>query len=112
MTSDYPHLIQCMSFIITGNPGVGKHTITKEISKLLDLEIIDINKIANDLRLLSSGPKTGLNEIVLPTVEPGSSIMPGKINPSWRRACIYPLAARLRSGQIFPGLPGKNQYFC
>jgi fumarate hydratase class II len=38
-------------------------------------------KIADDLRLLSSGPKTGLNEIVLPAVQPGSSIMPGKVNP-------------------------------
>lgn len=39
-------------------------------------------KIANDLRLLSSGPTTGLNEIFLPSLQPGSSIMPGKVNPS------------------------------
>ncbi len=43
---------------------------------------IDLNKIANDLRLLASGPRTGLAEIVLPAVQPGSSIMPGKVNPS------------------------------
>jgi fumarate hydratase class II len=43
---------------------------------------IDIGKIANDLRLLASGPRTGLNEITLPAVQPGSSIMPGKVNPS------------------------------
>lgn len=42
----------------------------------------DITRIANDLRLLSSGPSTGLAEITLPAVQPGSSIMPGKINPS------------------------------
>ncbi len=42
----------------------------------------DMTRIGNDLRLLSSGPATGLNEIVLPAVQPGSSIMPGKINPS------------------------------
>jgi fumarate hydratase class II len=41
----------------------------------------DLIRIANDLRLLSSGPKTGLAEIVLPPVQPGSSIMPGKVNP-------------------------------
>ncbi len=41
----------------------------------------DSNKIANDLRLLDSGPKTGLKEIQLPPVQPGSSIMPGKYNP-------------------------------
>lgn len=42
---------------------------------------IKLSKICNDLRLLSSGPRTGLNEIVLPPMQPGSSIMPGKINP-------------------------------
>lgn len=43
---------------------------------------IELGRIANDLRLLSSGPRTGLAEIRLPAVQPGSSIMPGKINPS------------------------------
>jgi aspartate ammonia-lyase len=43
---------------------------------------IDLNKIANDLRLLASGPRTGFAEILLPAVQPGSSIMPGKVNPS------------------------------
>jgi len=43
---------------------------------------IDLSKIASDLRLMVSGPRTGFDEIVLPAVQPGSSIMPGKINPS------------------------------
>jgi len=43
---------------------------------------MDLGKIASDLRLLASGPRTGLAEIVLPPVQPGSSIMPGKVNPS------------------------------
>jgi aspartate ammonia-lyase len=42
---------------------------------------LDLNRIANDLRLLASGPTTGLYEILLPAVQPGSSIMPGKVNP-------------------------------
>ncbi len=42
---------------------------------------LELTRIANDLRLLSSGPTTGLGEIVLPPVQPGSSIMPGKVNP-------------------------------
>ena len=42
---------------------------------------LDLIKICNDLRLLSSGPKTGLKEIELPACQPGSSIMPGKVNP-------------------------------
>ena len=43
---------------------------------------LDLSKISSDLRLMVSGPRTGLDEIVLPAVQPGSSIMPGKINPS------------------------------
>lgn len=65
--------------------GVGSTQFLTDIaalSSVLNSLVIDLNKIANDLRLLSSGPKTGLNEINLPPVEPGSSIMPGKINPT------------------------------
>ena len=47
----------------------------------LKLLAIELTRIANDLRLMSSGPQTGLAEIVLPPVQPGSSIMPGKVNP-------------------------------
>src|SRR2546426_352276 len=43
---------------------------------------MDLGKIASDLRVLASGPRTGLAEIALPAVQPGSSIMPGKVNPS------------------------------
>lgn len=43
---------------------------------------LDLSKIVSDLRLMASGPRTGFDEIVLPAVQPGSSIMPGKINPS------------------------------
>lgn len=51
-------------------------------SGALKMLALDLNKMVNDLRLLSSGPNAGLGEINLPPVEPGSSIMPGKINPS------------------------------
>ena len=43
---------------------------------------IELTRVTNDLRLLASGPQTGLAEIILPSVQPGSSIMPGKVNPS------------------------------
>jgi aspartate ammonia-lyase len=52
------------------------------ISSALRRTAVTVGRIANDLRLLSSGPRTGLDEIRLPAVQPGSSIMPGKINPS------------------------------
>lgn len=61
---------------------------TQSLDSLLlmssSLRVLSVNliKIANDLRLLSSGPATGLNELTLPSVQPGSSIMPAKVNPS------------------------------
>ena len=51
-------------------------------SSQLKVLALDLSKIASDLRLLASGPRTGLDEIRLPAVQPGSSIMPGKVNPS------------------------------
>ncbi|HEX6817961.1 MAG TPA: aspartate ammonia-lyase [Ktedonobacterales bacterium] len=53
-----------------------------EVSGALRVLATDLTKIANDLRLMASGPSTGFYEIVLPAVQPGSSIMPGKVNPS------------------------------
>lgn len=52
-----------------------------ELSSALRSLAVSLTKIANDIRLLSSGPVTGLNEIILPPLQPGSSIMPGKVNP-------------------------------
>ena len=52
-----------------------------DLSSALKRLAINLSKIANDLRLLSSGPHCGLNEIHLPKMQPGSSIMPGKVNP-------------------------------
>jgi aspartate ammonia-lyase len=52
------------------------------LSGALRTYAVDLGKIASDIRLLASGPRTGLAEIRLPAVQPGSSIMPGKVNPS------------------------------
>ncbi|MCV9385292.1 aspartate ammonia-lyase [Reichenbachiella ulvae] len=52
-----------------------------QLSGVMKRSAVKISKICNDLRLLSSGPRTGLNEINLPRLQPGSSIMPGKVNP-------------------------------
>lgn len=65
-----------------GIEGIQFLTDLAMLSSALKLIAIDLNKISNDLRLLNSGPKAGFNEIFLPAVEPGSSMMPGKINPS------------------------------
>ena len=57
------------------------HRSAQTVSSGLKELALELIRIANDLRLLSSGPTTGLNEIMLPPVQPGSSIMPGKVNP-------------------------------
>lgn len=51
------------------------------VSNGLRLAALELTRIANDMRLLASGPRTGLAEVALPAVQPGSSIMPGKVNP-------------------------------
>jgi aspartate ammonia-lyase len=68
--------------------------------KELALELI---RIANDLRLLASGPTTGLNEISLPPVQPGSSIMPGKVNPVMAE-CLDMVAFQVVGADIAVGL--------
>ena len=61
------------------------HDAMVEISGALKTVAASLFKIANDIRLLGSGPRCGLGELVLPENEPGSSIMPGKVNPTHRR---------------------------
>jgi len=65
-----------------------------EFSSALKTLAVGLTKIANDLRILSSGPNTGLGEIELPAVQPGSSIMPGKVNP------VIPEAVRMVAAQV------------
>lgn len=60
----------------------GSHDALVQLSGTLKTLAVSLYKIANDIRLLSSGPRAGLNELTLPANEPGSSIMPGKINPT------------------------------
>lgn len=81
-----------------------------EASSSMRLLAIEVIKISNDLMLLNSGPKTAIAEIMLPEVEPGSSIMPGKVNPSIPECAImvcyqvlgndYAVAEAAKSGQM------------
>ncbi|WP_410478425.1 aspartate ammonia-lyase [Pedobacter nyackensis] len=70
-----------------------------QLSGTLKRSAIKLSKISNDLRLLSSGPRCGLNEINLPAMQPGSSIMPGKVNPVMpelmNQTCFYVIGADL-----------------
>jgi len=65
-----------------------------ELSGALRVVAVSLMKIANDLRLLSSGPRTGIYELQLPAIQPGSSIMPGKVNP------VIPEAVRMVAAQV------------
>jgi len=61
---------------------LGAHDTLVELSGVLNTIAVSLSKIANDIRLLGSGPRCGLGELKLPENEPGSSIMPGKVNPT------------------------------
>jgi fumarate hydratase class II len=61
---------------------MGAHDTMVELSGVLNVIAVALTKIANDVRLLGSGPRCGLGELKLPENEPGSSIMPGKVNPT------------------------------
>ena len=67
-------------------------------------------KIANDLRWLASGPRCGLGELVLPANEPGSSIMPGKVNPSQCESLIM-VAAQVMGNDVTMGWAGTLGHF-
>jgi fumarate hydratase class II len=84
-------------FHITGIPfkinpvkaeGISSHISVVNVSSQLKSLSLSILKIANDIRWMGSGPRAGLSELILPQNEPGSSIMPGKINPTQSEALI------------------------
>lgn len=87
---DYPKVIEQKIREVTGNEYIVASDLIEatqdtgayvQISGVLKRVSAKLSKVCNDLRLLSSGPKCGLNEINLPKMQPGSSIMPGKVNP-------------------------------
>ncbi len=65
---------------------LGTHDTMVEVSGALNTIAVSLMKIANDIRLMASGPRSGLGELILPANEPGSSIMPGKVNPTQAEA--------------------------
>ena len=71
---------------------------------------LSLAKIANDIRWLASGPRAGLGEINLPRLQPGSSIMPGKVNPVVPEAVIQ-VAAQVSGNDLTVALGGQGGYF-
>jgi len=71
---------------------------------------ISLNKIANDIRLLASGPRSGIGEIIIPSNEPGSSIMPGKVNPTQCEAMTM-VCAQVMGNDVAIGVGGMQGHY-
>jgi len=86
------HLSKITSLSFKLNPvkaeGISSHNTIAYASSSLKLLALSLLKMANDIRWMGSGPRAGLSELILPQNEPGSSIMPGKINPTQSEALI------------------------
>ena len=86
------------------------HDAMVEISGSLKTAAASLFKIANDIRLLGSGPRCGLGELVLPENEPGSSIMPGKVNPTQCEA-LTQVCAQVFGNDAAVGFAGSQGHF-
>ncbi|KAG7366936.1 fumarate hydratase [Nitzschia inconspicua] len=86
------------------------HDSLVEISGVLNTIACSLNKIANDLRLLASGPRCGLGELSLPENEPGSSIMPGKVNPTQCEAMTM-VCAQVMGNHVAVTVGGAQGHF-
>ena len=71
---------------------------------------VSLNKIANDIRMLSSGPRSGIGEIIIPVNEPGSSIMPGKVNPTQCEA-ITMVCAQVMGNDVTISVAGTQGHY-
>eukprot|EP00590_Aulacoseira_subarctica_P002868 CAMPEP_0172413760 /NCGR_PEP_ID=MMETSP1064-20121228/184_1 /TAXON_ID=202472 /ORGANISM="Aulacoseira subarctica , Strain CCAP 1002/5" /LENGTH=476 /DNA_ID=CAMNT_0013150083 /DNA_START=222 /DNA_END=1652 /DNA_ORIENTATION=- len=86
------------------------HDAMVEMSGALNVVAVSLNKIANDIRLLGSGPRCGLGEISLPENEPGSSIMPGKVNPTQCEAMTM-VCAQVMGNNVAITVGGAQGHF-
>lgn len=81
-----------------------------ELSGALKRTAVSLMKIANDIRMLSSGPRCGIGELFIPDNEPGSSIMPGKVNPTQVEALTM-VCAQVMGNDVAVGVGGANGHF-
>ena len=86
------------------------HDAMVELSGALKRVAVSLMKIANDIRMLSSGPRSGIGEIVIPDNEPGSSIMPGKVNPTQPEAMTM-VCAQVMGNDVAVTIGGSNGHF-
>ncbi len=86
------------------------HDALVEASGVLKTIAVSLMKIANDIRMLGSGPRCGIGELVLPANEPGSSIMPGKVNPTQSEAMTM-VAAQVMGNDVAVNIGGATGHF-
>ncbi len=86
------------------------HDAMVELSGAFKRSAVSLMKIANDIRMLSSGPRCGIGEIVIPDNEPGSSIMPGKVNPTQPEALTM-VCAQVIGNDVAVSIGGANGHF-
>jgi fumarate hydratase class II len=89
---------------------LASHDAMVELSGALNVIAVSVMKIANDIRWLASGPRCGLGEIQLPENEPGSSIMPGKVNPTQSEALTM-VAAQVMGNHTTVTIAGSQGHF-
>ncbi len=86
------------------------HDAMVELSGALKRSAVALMKIANDIRMLSSGPRSGIGEIIIPDNEPGSSIMPGKVNPTQPEALTM-VCAQVMGNDVAVSIGGSMGHF-
>ena len=89
---------------------IAAHDTLVEFSGALNVIAVSCMKIANDIRFLASGPRGGLGEIIIPKNEPGSSIMPGKVNPTQCEA-ISQVCAQVMGNHVTISIAGSSGHF-
>lgn len=101
-----------LPFVSAGNKfeALACHDTLVEVSGALNVLAVSLMKIANDIRLLGSGPRCGIGELSLPENEPGSSIMPGKVNPTQCEAMTM-LCCQVMGNHTAVTVAGSNGHF-
>ena len=101
-----------LSFVSAENKfeALAAHDAIVEAHGALKTVAVSLMKIANDIRMLSSGPRSGIGEIFIPDNEPGSSIMPGKVNPTQCEALTM-IAAQVLGNDVAINVGGANGHF-
>ncbi|ATW44333.1 class II fumarate hydratase [Glaesserella parasuis] len=110
--ADYIAKFTCLPFVTAQNKfeALATHDAIVETHGALKQLAVSLYKIANDVRLLASGPRSGIGEILIPENEPGSSIMPGKVNPTQCEAMTM-VCAQVLGNDVTISFAGTQGHF-